>query len=327
MATRGSSPAEAGSPCCTNSSRRCWYSAVTPSSLNRAALVPKTGMSSQDAPKAARLRTSCRATSRRASSAPRRSNLLIATTSAKSSMSIFSNWEAAPYSGVITYRDRSTRSTSPLSPCPMPGVSTTIRSYPAARQAVIIASRLSGTSRAPRVARERKKTWGLAVLFIRIRSPSSAPPPRRRVGSIASTAMRSLSSSSSRKRRSSSSVSELFPEPPVPVMPRTGAGRALEDAGRSAPPCSRVRARASARSSPAATPARSMASPRPGSVSQAAIIELIIPGRPRRWPSCGLKIRTRRSASSAISAGTMTPPPPPKTSMSRPPDSSRSSRR
>ena len=71
-------------------------------SSNRAALVPKTGMSSHELPKADRLRTSWRATSRRASCAPRRSNLLIATTSAKSSMSIFSSWEAAPNSGVIT---------------------------------------------------------------------------------------------------------------------------------------------------------------------------------------------------------------------------------
>ena len=58
-----------------------------------------------------------------------------------------------------------------------------------------------------------------------MRSPSSAPPPRRRVGSMARTATRSLSSWSSRSRRSSSSVSEDFPEPPVPVMPRTGTER------------------------------------------------------------------------------------------------------
>ncbi len=84
-----------------------WNRAVTPSSLKRAALVPKTGMVSQLCPKASRLRTICRATSRRASSAPRRSNLLIATTSAKSSMSIFSSCEAAPNSGVITYSETS----------------------------------------------------------------------------------------------------------------------------------------------------------------------------------------------------------------------------
>ena len=81
---------------------------MTPSSLKVAALVPKTGMSSQDLPNASRLRTSWRPTSLRASSAPRRSNLLIATTSAKSSMSIFSSCDAAPNSGVITYSERST---------------------------------------------------------------------------------------------------------------------------------------------------------------------------------------------------------------------------
>ena len=43
---------------------RCWYRAVTPLSLNVAALVPKTGMSSGLAPNASRLRISCRATSR-----------------------------------------------------------------------------------------------------------------------------------------------------------------------------------------------------------------------------------------------------------------------
>ena len=57
-----------------------------------------------------------------------------------------------------------------------------------------------------------------------MRSPSRAPPPLRRVGSMARTATRSLSSWSSRKRRTSSSVSEDLPEPPVPVMPSTGAG-------------------------------------------------------------------------------------------------------
>ena len=63
----------------------------------------------------------------------------------------------------------------------------------------------------------------LSMEFMRIRSPSSAPPPLRRVGSTASTATRSLSSWSTRNRRTSSSVSEDFPDPPVPVMPSTGA--------------------------------------------------------------------------------------------------------
>ena len=85
-------------------------------------------MSSQEEPNASRLRTSWRATSRRASSAPRRSYLLTATASAKSSMSIFSSCEAAPYSGVMTYSATSTNGTIAASPWPMPGVSTTTRS-------------------------------------------------------------------------------------------------------------------------------------------------------------------------------------------------------
>ena len=47
---------------------------------------------------------------------PLRSNLLIATASAKSSMSIFSNCDAAPNSGVITYSERSTSGTMAASP-------------------------------------------------------------------------------------------------------------------------------------------------------------------------------------------------------------------
>ena len=58
--------------------------------------------------------------------APLRSNLLIATKSAKSSMSIFSSWLAAPNSGVITYSGMSTCGTIAASPWPMPEVSTTI---------------------------------------------------------------------------------------------------------------------------------------------------------------------------------------------------------
>jgi hypothetical protein len=58
---------------------------VTPSSLNVAALVPYTVMSSVPAPNASRFRIFCRTTSRSAAAPPRRSNLLTATMSAKSS--------------------------------------------------------------------------------------------------------------------------------------------------------------------------------------------------------------------------------------------------
>ena len=87
---------------------RYWYRAVTPSSLNREATVPKTGSSSSATPGCSPVRASWRRTSRRASSPPRRSNLLMATASAKSSMSIFSSWDAAPNSGVMTYSEKST---------------------------------------------------------------------------------------------------------------------------------------------------------------------------------------------------------------------------
>ncbi len=131
-------------------------------------------------------------------------------------------------------RARRRTARSPASPWPMPGVSTITRSKPAALQ------RRDDVGERARAARRRRRGWPATgrrrsspvEAFIRIRSPSSAPPPLRRVGSTASTAMRSLSSWSSRKRRTSSSVSEDFPEPPVPVMPSTGTVAARRAAGR-----------------------------------------------------------------------------------------------
>ncbi len=73
-----------------------------PGSLNCEAMVPTTGICSVGISKAFWFRWYCLRTSRRASAAPRLSNLFSATTSAKSSMSIFSSWVAAPYSGVMT---------------------------------------------------------------------------------------------------------------------------------------------------------------------------------------------------------------------------------
>ena len=74
----------------------------TPGSLKRLAMVGNTGIASSGSWNAVRLRRHCLRTSRSASSAPRFSNLLSAISSAKSSMSIFSSWLAAPYSLVIT---------------------------------------------------------------------------------------------------------------------------------------------------------------------------------------------------------------------------------
>ena len=112
------------------------------------------------------------------------------------------------------------------SPCPMPGVSTMTRSLPAALHAAITSASRCGTwPSCRRVASDRKNTTPGAMLFIRIRSPSSAPPARRRLGSMATTATRTLSSLSRRSRRTSSSVRDDLPDPPVPVMPSTGTVR------------------------------------------------------------------------------------------------------
>ena len=281
--------------------------------------MPKTGIWSGCWPKASRLRTSWRPTSRSASLAPRRSNLLMATVSAKSSMSIFSSWLAAPNSGVITYIAVSTNGTIAASPWPMPGVSTTTRSKPAALATSMTCGRCSGSSWAPRVARERKNTRSPSRLFIRIRSPSSAPPPLRRVGSTAITATRSLSCWSTRKRRTSSSVSEDLPEPPVPVMPSTGAWlRAaacwmVSSSPPRRPSSAPVMARATAKRSPLSTCSAVTEPASHRSWSQSATTLLIIPTRPIRCPSSGEKMVTPESRRRWISSRTITPPPPPTT--------------
>ena len=83
----------------------------------------------------------------------------MATNSAKSSMSIFSSWLAAPNSGVITYMGTSTCGTMAASPWPMPEVSTTIRSKPATLAAAIASGRAGEISLPKsRVARLRMKT-------------------------------------------------------------------------------------------------------------------------------------------------------------------------
>jgi len=104
------------------------YNSVIPRSLNCEAIVPYTGTSSSPASNMPRLRLYCFFTSRSASNAPRLSNLLRAIISAKSSISIFSNCVAAPYSGVITYKDTSECSSISVSDWPIPDVSKIIRS-------------------------------------------------------------------------------------------------------------------------------------------------------------------------------------------------------
>ncbi len=71
------------------------------------------------------------------------------------------------------------------------------------------------------VARLRIYTRSVSILFIRMRSPSKAPPLLILDGSTEIIPM-VISSNSVRKRNTISSVSELFPAPPVPVIPSTG---------------------------------------------------------------------------------------------------------
>ena len=198
-------------------------------------MVPNTGICSVGVVHASLLRCTCLATSRSASAAPLRSNLLIATNSAKSSMSIFSSWLAAPNSGVITYIGTSTWGTMAASPWPIPEVSTITISKPAHLVAAITSGK-AGLISLPnsRVAKLRMNTrcpdksvsdpnlFQGAMAFMRMRSPSKAPPLFRREGSMEMMAIRKLSSWSRRIRRISSSVSDDFPAPPVPVMPNTG---------------------------------------------------------------------------------------------------------
>ena len=91
------------------------------------------------------------------------------------------------YSLVITYTGTSTRSTISESLWPMPAVSTITRSNPCVRRNATRPTSIALVARCwRRVAIERMKTLSLRRLFMRMRSPSSAPPVRRRVGSTAS---------------------------------------------------------------------------------------------------------------------------------------------
>ena len=227
----------------------------------------------------------------------------MATNSAKSSMSIFSSWLAAPNSGVITYIGTSTSGTIAASPWPMPEVSTITRSKPA----TFTAASTSGSAALislpkSRVASERMKTRGPSlqgpIAFMRIRSPSSAPPLLRRDGSIEITATCSASPWSRRRRRISSSVRLDLPAPPVPVMPITGVFTAAAAARNSSSSAGAAALFSTAVSSCASARRCVGSRPRIGasvvgacgdrSTSQRIIISPIIPARPMRWPSSGL---------------------------------------
>ncbi len=86
----------------------------------------------------------------------------------------------------------SARSTISESLCPIPAVSTRTSPKPCVRRNETAEASIAFVARfCRRVAIERMKTRSLRRLFIRMRSPSSAPPVRRRVGSTATTATRS----------------------------------------------------------------------------------------------------------------------------------------
>ena len=195
--------------------------------------------------------------------APRRSNLLMATTSAKSSMSIFSSWLAAPNSGVMTYSDTSASSTIAASPWPMPGVSTTTRSgsRPPGRPS-IIAGRHSGTSALAdsRVPTERKKH----LRPRRSRSSGCGRPAAHRRSVAGWGRRRAPRRGPCRPGRcggdsSSSSVSDDFPDPAGAGDPqhrhRPLGGCGLGELGGqpAAPVSTAVRAAATARSEPPRT--------------------------------------------------------------------------
>ncbi len=202
------------------------------------------------------------------------------------------------------------------------------RSKPASLAAAITSGRaLLISEPKSRVARLRMNTrWPCChgpIAFMRMRSPSSAPPLLRREGSMEITATLSASPWSSRRRRISSSVRLDLPAPPVPVMPRTGVlmsfaapCRSLTSAASALPFSSAVINWASARQAASVWPwiaSSDFGAWTHRSWSAFITISPIMPARPMRWPSSGLKMRTPCSFRPRISAGTITPPPPPKT--------------
>ena len=111
--------------------------------------------------------------------------------------------------------------------------------------------------------------------------------------------MRRRSPNASRARRTISSVTDDLPEPPVPVIPRTGAGddrprpgrrpAAARSPGATSPRSMQVTARASAPKPPARSSSQGARSARGSRASRArSNTSSIIPWRPIRWPSSGV---------------------------------------
>jgi hypothetical protein len=262
--------------------------------------------------------------------APRLSNLLMAMTSAKSSMSIFSSWVAAPYSASSRRATRRLWSVISVSLWPMPLVSTITRSKPAALQDLDRSRTCLDSARFDcRVASERMYTRGR-----RWRSCGCGRRAARRRscacdGSTEMTAM-VLSAKSARKRRTSSSTRLDLPAPPVPVTPSTGnpapaaprrdrpragvAGR-----GGSRPAVMSARQRAADRGPAAPRAAAPVARRRRLAHREVALAQQIVDHALQAHRAAVVGRVDPRDAvrvQLAISDGRMVPPPPPKIRMS-----------
>ena len=260
---RRACPRSPRGPCSASSPRRCWYSAVTPSSLNRAATVPNTGRVSTVAAEllAVAGELAAHVAQRVLGAAPLElvDGDHVGEVEHVDLLELRRRAELGRHH-VERHVDERARSRRRPGRCPASRRSRGRTRRPCTRRSCRRAT--SGTSAHGRAGGQRAEVHhlGVSIAFMRMRSPSSAPPPLRRVGSTARTAMRSLSSWSSRNRRISSSVSDDLPEPPVPVMPerrrRDDAPRPSRAArrasiGSSAPASIAVIARASTRWSPA----------------------------------------------------------------------------
>ena len=154
---------------------------------------------------------------------------------------------------------------------------------------------------------------------MRIRSPSRAPPVFLFEGSTETTAKR-FSGKSNKNRRTNSSTIELFPAPPVPVIPKIGVAippafseTSFSDAACSSPQFSAAliqRAIVAVEAVPSDAASDGKASPT--KKSDCSIKSLIMPCNPIFLPSSGWYNRVIPYAcNSSISSGNMVPPPPP----------------
>ena len=153
---------------------------------------------------------------------PSRSALLITKMSAISMIPALIAWISSPIPGTRTTMTVWEWLIISTSCCPVPTVSTRIKSLP--MTSITWTASPTAFERppsAPRVARLRTKTPGSsACRCIRIRSPRMAPPVKGEVGSTARTP---TVFSRFRKEEISASTRVLFPAPGDPVIPTTCA--------------------------------------------------------------------------------------------------------